>query len=311
MEEQKPRDPRRWQILALASLLTYGVTVLDFDVVPAVALTLVGVAVLTQWLASRAVGLPRFEVKSALISSLSLCLLLRAASPREAAVVAVITILSKFTVRARGKHVFNPTNFGLVVGLLCIDGVWVSPGQWGSAAVAGFFFLCLGVFVVHRSRRTDVTWAFLAAWGGVLFGRALWLGDPLTIPWHQLQNGALLLFAFFMISDPKTTPNSRAGRIAWAVLVATVAGYWQFALFKPNGLLFALVLSAPAVPLLDRLVPGERYDWGAAPTPSVPTPKGPLSSAPISTPAAAAQPTPVPLALSRSRSRRRRELPST
>ncbi|MEO1370739.1 MAG: RnfABCDGE type electron transport complex subunit D, partial [Acidobacteriota bacterium] len=78
--------------------------------------------------------------------------------------------------------------------------------------------------------------------------------------------GALLLFAFFMISDPKTTPNSRAGRVVWAVLIALVAGYWQFALYRPNGLLFALVLSAPAVPLLDWWLPGERYLWRVRPT---------------------------------------------
>ncbi|MEM8994159.1 MAG: RnfABCDGE type electron transport complex subunit D [Acidobacteriota bacterium] len=266
MSETKPRDPRRWQILALTGFLTYGVTRLDFDVAATTALAIVGAALLTQWVGTRAAGLPRFEAQSALISSLSLCLLLRVASPVDAAVVAVITVASKFLVRNRGKHVFNPTNFGLVVGLLFLDGVWVSPGQWGTAAVAGFFFACLGVFVVHRSRRSDVTWAFLAAWAALLAARAAWLGDPWTIPWHQLQNGALLLFAFFMISDPKTTPNSRAGRVLWAVLIALVAGYWQFVLHRPNGLLFALVLSAPAVPLIDLWLPGERYAWRARAT---------------------------------------------
>src|SRR2546422_5386760 len=53
----------------------------------------------------------------------------------------------------------------------------------------------------------------------------------------QLQSGALLLFTFFMISDPKTTPDSRAGRILFAIIVATGAAYVQFGLYRTNGLL--------------------------------------------------------------------------
>ena len=53
----------------------------------------------------------------------------------------------------------------------------------------------------------------------LLFGRAYWLGDPLAIPVHQLQNGALLVFAFFMISDPKTTPDTGFGRVLIGALL--------------------------------------------------------------------------------------------
>ena len=62
-----------------------------------------------------------------------------------------------------------------------------------------------------------MTLAFLAFYAGAPLGRALWLGEPLAIPLHRLESGALLLFTFFMISDPKTTPDSRAGRILFAV----------------------------------------------------------------------------------------------
>jgi Na+-translocating ferredoxin:NAD+ oxidoreductase RnfD subunit len=71
----------------------------------------------------------------------------------------------------------------------------------------------------------------------ILFRRAIWLGDPLAIPLHQLQNGAFLIFSFYMISDPKTTPNSRAGRVLFALLVAAGAGFVQFELYRTNGLL--------------------------------------------------------------------------
>ena len=69
-----------------------------------------------------------------------------------------------------------------------------------------------------------------------------------------------------MISDPKTTPDSRAGRIVFALVVALGAGFVHFVLFQPNGLLWSLVLSAPITPVLNRLLPGTRYQWQ---TPSV------------------------------------------
>ena len=83
----------------------------------------------------------------------------------------------------------------------------------------------------------------------------------MTIPLHRLESGAFLLFSFFMISDPKTTPDSRIGRIAFAVLVATGAWYVQFRLFRTNGFLWALAAASPLVPVIDWLVPAARYQW--------------------------------------------------
>ncbi|HLE85693.1 MAG TPA: hypothetical protein VJG13_15225, partial [Thermoanaerobaculia bacterium] len=201
------RDPRHYQIAVLASLLAWGLFGLDLEVRPEVAAAIVATALGVQWLGGRAAGLARFDPRSALISALSLTLLLRTASPALAGLAAALAISSKFVIRGPGgKHVFNPTNFGIAAVLLLSDRAWVSPGQWGSAALAAFAVACAGLLVVRRAERSDVTWAFLAAYGGLLLGRALWLGDPLGIPLHQVSNGAFLVFAFFMISDPKTTP---------------------------------------------------------------------------------------------------------
>jgi Na+-translocating ferredoxin:NAD+ oxidoreductase RnfD subunit len=115
--------------------------------------------------------------------------------------------------------------------------------------------------IVHRAMRSDVTLSFLFAYLSLVFARSLWLGEPMAIPLHRLQNGALLLFAFFMISDPKSTPDSRAGRILFAVLVAVGAAFVQFKLFRTNGMLWALAACSPFVPLIDRLLPGKRYYW--------------------------------------------------
>ena len=266
-------DPRLYQIASLSTLLLYGLGWLHFEVSPwQIALT-IGTALLTQYAGTRFYDLPSFDPKSALISSFSLCLLLRTDHFTIAVLAAVIAIGSKFVIRGKDKHVFNPTTLALVVMIGSGLG-WISPGQWGQVAWFGFLIACLGSLVVTRAARADITLAFLAFYVGLLFTRAIWLDDPFTIPLHQIESGALLIFAFFMISDPKTTPDSRAGRIIYALLVTLAALYVQFGLFRPNGPLWGLIAGAPFVPLIDRLLPAVRYDWSRPTTgqPSVPVP---------------------------------------
>ncbi len=152
----RPWDPRLFQIATLSGLLGYGVLWLDLEVQGAMAVVIVTTALATQLACARLAGRP-FDPRSALISALSLCLLLRTASPFLAAVTAVAAIGSKFVIRVRGKHVFNPTNFAIVLMLLVSDGVWVSPGQWGSGAVFAFLLAAAGALVVNRAARADVT----------------------------------------------------------------------------------------------------------------------------------------------------------
>ena len=253
-------DPRLYQIASLSTLLLYGLLWLHFDVSPAQIIVMIGTALLTQYAGTRFYNLPSFDPKSLLISALSLCLLLRTDHLAVAALAAFIAIGSKFVIRWRDKHLFNPTNFALVIMLAGGLG-WISPGQWGQVAWFGFLIACLGSLVVTRAARADVTLAFLTFYVGLLFARALWLGDPLTIPLHQIESGALLIFSFFMISDPKTTPDSRAGRIVFALIVALAALYVQFGFFRPNGPLWGLIACAALVPFLDYVLPGSRYDW--------------------------------------------------
>jgi Na+-transporting NADH:ubiquinone oxidoreductase subunit NqrB len=262
-QQNKPafwRDPRLYQIISLTTLLLYGLFWLHFDISTWQIILTLSTALFTQYAGTRFFKLPAFDPKSSLISALSLCLLLRTDHIAVAALAAVIAIGSKFVIRWNDKHIFNPTNLALVVVLVTGLG-WISPGQWGQVAWFGFLVACLGSLVVTRAARADVTLAFLIFYVGLLFARALWLGDPLTIPLHQIESGALLIFAFFMISDPKTTPDSRNGRIIYALLVALTALYIQFGFFKPNGPLWGLIACAPLVPLTDLMLPGPRYDW--------------------------------------------------
>jgi Na+-translocating ferredoxin:NAD+ oxidoreductase RnfD subunit len=271
-------DPRDYQIGALTLLLTYGLFQLDFQVPFAQVIITLGCALGVQAFFTRLFHLEKFEWKSACISGLSLCLLLRTNSLWLAAAAAFIAISTKFLIRWKGSHIFNPTNIALVILMLLTGGsVWVSPGQWGNFAFFAFLMLCLGCLVVTRAARADVTLAFLAFYCGILFARSYYLNEPFAIPAHRIQNGALLLFAFFMISDPKTTPQTRSGRIVFAFLVALGGAYVQFKLFRQNGLLWSLALFSTLTPLINWLMPGAQYDWSARAKPLF-TPHKPIES---------------------------------
>lgn len=279
-------DPRLYQIASLGSLLTYGLLWLHFEAsIPQIAITF-GMALLTQYVGTRLYKLPAFDPLSALVSAVGLCIFLRTNDLAMVALASLIAIGSKFVIRWKKKHIFNPTNLALVVILASGLG-WISPGQWGQVAWLGFLIACMGSLVVTRAARADVTLSFLAFYLGLLVARALWLGDPLTIPFHQIESVTLLIFSFFMISDPKTTPNSRAGRIFFTFLVAVAALFVQFVLWRPNGPLWGLIVCSPLVPLLDYLFPGVRYNW------SEPSSRKLASTFSI--------PVPVPLSLSQSR----------
>ena len=266
----RPNDPRLYQIATLASLLVYGVVWLDFDLTVGRAAVLLITVLVTQAVCDHLVATPgrpvAVNVRSALISGLSLCLLVRTNRPELAVLAAVLTISGKFLIRFRGKHLFNPTNGGIVAMLLLTDQIWVSSGQWGAAAFFAFLMASLGSVVVNRASRSDVTYAFIVFYGALLFGRSFYLGEPAVIPLHRMESGGLLLFTFFMISDPKTTPDSRVGRVLFAGLVAFGAWYVQFRLFRTNGLLWSLAACSLSVPLIDRLLPGDRYTWLSRPS---------------------------------------------
>lgn len=263
----RPRiDPRWFQIAMLSGLLVYGLVGLDFGLSLTWIAAVIGSALAAQYACTMLWKLPAYDPLSALISGIGLCTLLRTQHLAIAALAAALAIASKFVIRWKGKHLFNPTNLVLVLALASGLG-WVSPGQYGNVAFAAFFMVWMGVLVVHRAGRSDVTLPFLATWLAILFGRSLWLGEPMSIPLHRAEQGILLQFAFNMISDPKTTPDSRAGRVLFACLVALGGGLVQFGLFRTNGLIWSLAIVSLFVPLIDRLLPGERYQWKSTPQP--------------------------------------------
>ena len=254
-------DARHFQIAALSALLAINFIWIDFGAKPLYSALAISCALLTQIICSRFVRSPSLDLRSPLITGLSLSLLLRANDPFLPAIAGILAIASKFVLRVDGRHVFNPAGFAIVVLLLASHGVWISPGQWGTGIWLASLIAFFAILVLQASRRSDVALFFLGSHAALLFARAYWLGDPAAIPLHQLQSGSLLIFAFFMISDPRTTPDSRPARFLLAFAVAALAHYLAFFMQIRPALYFALIALSPVTPLLNRMIPARKFEW--------------------------------------------------
>ncbi len=254
-------DPRLFQIFSLGILLSAGAYFRDFSLrSEQVVLTFAAGLLMQRGCWRLSPSKPR-SYRSAIITCLSLALLLRADNLFAHPIAAAAAISSKSIFRFRGKHLFNPATFGVVFAIVFLPGTWVSPGQWGQDfAIAGWVVM-LGILVTERARRSDISWTFLGFYLGALAIRVAYLGQRWAVWTHQLESGALLLFAFFMISDPMTGPNARRGRVGHAAIVAAAAYALQFGLYRTNGLIWALFAAAPCVPIWDAIWPARKFQW--------------------------------------------------
>ncbi|MEZ5892172.1 MAG: RnfABCDGE type electron transport complex subunit D [Parvularculaceae bacterium] len=260
------KDPRHYQLATLSALLVFGVTSRAFAISPVQIAAIFAAALFTQYLGSL-LSAGRFDPRSAMITSLSLSLLLRSDDLAPLMIAAAIGVGSKFMLRLYGKHIFNPANIGIVSLLILSDTImpgaaWTTPGQWGAALWLAAALAGAGFFVTYRAARLDVPLVFLGTFAAIIIARALYLGDPLAIPLLRLQNGALVLFAFFMISDPKTTPDGAIARAAFAVCAAVAAYVLSYHYFEPDGMFYALAGLCVLRPLFEILDPAPHYRWG-------------------------------------------------
>ncbi len=267
-------DPRHWQIIALSGLFLTSWTTSDFGATPftlaaafsgAISAQVLGTLVTNALKQPRPSWLSGFEWKSALITTFGTTILLRSTDLWIWFAAAFTGIALKFVLRVRGKHIFNPANIGIVVMMLWLGKqVWVSPGQWGQAPLIAGWALGLAALTLSSAKRLDIAFAFIGTFGSILVARALWLGDPLAIPLHQLSTGSLLIFTMFMITDPRSTPDRRATRIFFAMCVAALAAWYLIGPNQRAAPLMALALLSPMSPMLDFLFPAKRFTWTAA-----------------------------------------------
>lgn len=205
--------------------------------------------------------------KSALITAFGLCLLLKTNLWYTCMLAGFISIAGKYIFHYRKKHLFNPSALGIAITILLTGKAWMSPGQWGNDVVIIFGVCCLGFIVVTKVQKLDVSIAFLVTYVLLLFTRQiLYLDWPLDFFIHSITTGSLLLFTFFMISDPKTAPDHKAARIIWAVLIGVISFYLTAFKFINAAPVWVLVLSAPLVPLLDTIFRAKRFQWNLSNT---------------------------------------------
>ncbi len=253
-------DPRYYQLVVQISLLLFGILQLQFEISPVRIVAVVASAWLLQLLFTRLYHLTA-NLPSAANSALSILLLLRSNDLGWLLLAVVIAIAGKFVLTVHRRHLFNPSALGIVAVILIGDTAWITPGQWGRDIWLLLLAAGGGLIVLIGPTRMATTLAFGTVYSLSLFGQAAWLGDPWQIPLHQLQNGALLIFAFFMLSDPKTTPASTVGCLLYGTWVALLGWTLHYLFFIPNAFLYALILSSPLTLSINRYLPGQAFVW--------------------------------------------------
>ena len=137
-------------------------------------------------------------------------------------------ILSKYLITVKGRHVFNPSLFGIVIALVISDGmISISPAyQWGGSIAVTFFVATAALFLfVFKIKRNVLIISFISLYMIQLAIRA-WITrfhvPPETLFMGAISSPAFYLFSFYMITDPKTSPNSKWGQFGMAFTIVVV-----------------------------------------------------------------------------------------
>jgi Na+-transporting NADH:ubiquinone oxidoreductase subunit NqrB len=260
----KPIDQRNYQIAFLGLFLLLGVSTRDWSLqLPVVTTAIMGCCL--QQLIAKAIFQPQENpfpsLRSALITSLGLSLLLRTGHPATMLLASSLAIWSKFIFCWEDKHFFNPANFGIVAAIGLTGDAWVSPGQWGEDWWYLLLFLGAGAIVLKKVGRWDTSVAFLVAYAGLEAVRNLWLGWTWDVWAHKLMSGSLLMFALFMVTDPRSIPNAKNARLLWAVSIALLTFILRNYFYLPNAVFYALFIMSPVTILLDYLWVAPAFSW--------------------------------------------------
>ena len=240
------KDDPRWLFVCFhTSYVLLGHALLNFNRAPfeifiAIA-ACCGLDMLYTWVASRKLLFPL----SGFISALGLAILFTAPGNGWLMLLTSwICITSKYLITWRGRHVFNPTNIALVAMLLLSGGeASVAPAyQWGGRYEVLALAFVLGFIMMLKVRKLALTVSFTVVFvlGALLRAELTHMPAAITL-WAQMSGGAFWLFLFFMITDPKTSPASTKGQIAFGVGLALVDLWLQLS-FAVFSIFYALFL---------------------------------------------------------------------
>jgi len=210
-------------LILLAGQLSYGIlesyerTLLA--IATSIALELIlGRIFLGKWL----------NLASAYITGISVGILVRSPAFWPYAVGAALAITSKYVLRFRGRHLWNPSNLGISVMLFLLPTtVAMLSIQWGNNMGSMIVIWVLGSIIIWRLRRFHISATYAISFLVLAVIRSWiihepWLSEvsPITGPEYQL-------FIFFMITDPKTTVRSKRGQCIVAFLVALLEMFFR------------------------------------------------------------------------------------
>ncbi len=217
-ENFKYVPPAFLTLILLVGQFTYGILDSYLNLVVSVVTCLISEIIL-----ARTVLHTRKNLASAYISGISIGILIRSNMMWPYAMCALLSILSKYVLRYKGRHLWNPSNFGvswmLFMAPLAVAGLSI---QWGNNLAAMAVIWCLGLVIVHRAKRLHVSIAYVISFAVLAWVRSLITHDaflaelsPLTGPMYQL-------FVFFMVTEPATGVSTKRGRILVVIGVALV-----------------------------------------------------------------------------------------
>jgi Na+-translocating ferredoxin:NAD+ oxidoreductase RnfD subunit len=206
----------------------------------------ISAAILTELLLGRIFFGKWLNLASAYITGISVGILIRSPAFWPFALCSIISIASKYVLRVKGRHLWNPSNFGICVLLfLAPETVASLTVQWGNFIWPMLVIWILGSIIIWRARRFHICATYVISFFALAFVRSWITGDswqseiaPITGPMYQL-------FVFFMITDPRTTVRTKTGQcvVAFLVAVAEMMLRLNQVIYAP---LYALFLVGPA-----------------------------------------------------------------
>ncbi|MCC5915142.1 MAG: RnfABCDGE type electron transport complex subunit D [Balneolaceae bacterium] len=211
----------------------------------------IGTAFIVESVLHKAVTGRWRDLSSAYVSGISAGILVRSPMIWPFALCAAISIASKYVFRVKGQHIWNPTNFGIVVMLIIAsDSMAVLSIQWGNNMWAMLVIWLVGLYTISKVNRFNICLSYILAFIAFAWVRAAFTGGtfaaevaPLTGPMYQL-------FVLFMITDPKTTVRSKTGQSVVAVMIAFTEMLFRFgeAVYAP---FYALFVVGPIALLIE------------------------------------------------------------
>lgn len=244
-------DPRYLSSGLISLILVFGQMYVGFLHGLSQLFTAIAVALAAELALGRLLTGSWLNPASAYITGISCGILLRSLYLWPFAIASLLSIMSKYVLRYRGRHLWNPSNLGICVVLFAAPGtVAALSEQWGNDLWAMGVIWVLGSVILWRAKRFHVTFTYAVSFVALAYVRSLVTETPFLSEVAPITGPMYQLMAFFMVTDPATSVSSRGGRIGVAFLVAlaeTVLRLFEIV----NAPLYALFLVGPAAKYVD------------------------------------------------------------